>query len=62
MACDDGFGFQADVSSPVYGYCSGNAEGNNVFTLDGTDGCYGIYTYKSKMCVCECGAVELLGT
>ena len=42
MACDDGFGFQAEVSSPVYGYCSGNADGNNVFTLDGTDGCYGM--------------------
>jgi len=39
MACGDGFGFQADVSSPVYGYCSGNADGNQ-FTLDGTDGCY----------------------
>ncbi|KAL5270381.1 hypothetical protein ACHWQZ_G001191 [Mnemiopsis leidyi] len=40
MACDDGFGFQADVSSPVYGYCSGNTDGINEFTLDGTDGCY----------------------
>lgn len=41
MACDDGFGFMDDVSIPVYGYCSGNTDGNNEFTLDGTDGCYG---------------------
>jgi len=40
MACDDGFGFMDDVSIPVYGYCSGNTDGNNEFTLDGTDGCY----------------------
>jgi len=41
MTCDDGFGFMDDISIPVYGYCSGNTGGNNLFTLDGTaDGCY----------------------
>jgi len=39
MACDDGLDFQFEVSKPVYGYCSGNAEGN-AFTLAESDGCY----------------------
>jgi len=39
MTCDDGYGFLASETEPVYGYCSGNAEGN-VFTITESDGCY----------------------
>ncbi|XP_063689367.1 uncharacterized protein LOC134822315 [Bolinopsis microptera] len=39
FACDEGFGFQADVDTPVYGYCSGNVDGNS-YNLTSSDGCY----------------------
>lgn len=39
FACDDGFGFEAAVDVPVYGYCSGNTDGNS-YTLASSDGCY----------------------
>lgn len=39
FACDEGFGFQADVDTPVYGYCSGNDDGNS-YNLTSSDGCY----------------------
>ena len=49
MTCDDGYGFLASETEPVYGYCSGNAEGN-VFTITESDGCYGIEPF-SLQCV-----------